>query len=189
MKRYRDRERELRRKWKVKRKRKRSAKMTYKVLALPSPTVEVSSNHETMSKNTVTAAPAIEAPPGSVRVSLVFPPAMIAALRAAGFLAENTSEPYDIAVAAASMIRAAWHGGIRAVPVPLAPAAEALPPTAESPPADEFGTEAAATEESGDPIPVPNDSEEARRQAKFMARMSKVQALDPAFEESLVDVR
>src|SRR5262245_50625060 len=92
MKRYRDRERELRRRWRVKRKRKRSAKTTYKVLALPSPTVEVSSNHETMSKNTVTAAPAIEAPSGSVRVSLVFPPATIAALRASGFLHEGTSE-------------------------------------------------------------------------------------------------
>jgi len=103
---------------------------------------------------------------------------MIAALRAAGFLAEDTSEPYDIGVAA-SMIRAAWHGGIRAVPVPPAPAAEALPPTAEPPSADEdFDTGAVAPDKSAS-IPVPADSN-AAQQRRYLERMSKVQMIDPA---------
>ena len=78
------------------------------------------------------------------------------------------------------------------MPVPPAPAAEALPPTAEPPPAEfdteavapdqEFATESDAPSESDRPISVPADSN-AAQQRRYLERMSRVQQMPPDFVE------
>jgi hypothetical protein len=135
---------------------------------------------------------AIPGPPGSVQVSMVFTPATIAAFRAAGFLAEGTSEPYDIALAAASMIRAAWQCGIRALPP--APGAGAIPPAAEPSPADESEELVEADAPAAPPanghsppsvkveVPIPTADDDAARR-RYFDRMAKVQRMPPEFAE------
>ncbi len=101
-----------------------------------------------MSQSNTTVDRAVEPPPGSVKISLVFPPSAIAWLYEAGLLSPHvTPSPDSVSKAVTTLMRAVRASGGRVVPLP---AAEAPEPPPEPPPAAEAPEPAAPVEELAD---------------------------------------
>src|SRR5258705_3439256 len=144
-----------------------------------------------MSQSNTTVDRTIEAPPGSVRISLLFPPSAIAWLYEAGLLSPHVApSPDSVSKAVTTLMRAVRAAGGRVAPLPPAEAPE---PPPEPPPAAEALESAAPVEElaDGDDDDAPSapsaartngaesDTEADRRAAYFKRMYAATASMQP----------